>query len=146
MLDEQIRQCILDLEPEWSKKDINFNLTLPQTKYTGQQELLAQVWQNIIGNAIKFSNQKGKINIKILQNIDNITISIADNGIGMTPETTKRIFDKFYQGDTSHSREGNGLGLALVKRILKICKSEISVQSELNKGTTFTITLPVKTK
>ncbi len=144
LLDEQIRQCILDLEPEWGKKDINFSLTLPQTLILGQQELLAQVWQNIIGNAIKFSNQNGEIAIKILQNTDNITISIADNGIGMDAETAKRIFDKFYQGDTSHSKDGNGLGLALVSRILKICDGEISVQSELTKGTTFTITLPTQ--
>lgn len=140
LLDEQIRYCILSLEPEWQKKNIEFDLKLPKTTFYGSQELLSQVWQNIIGNAIKFSHENGKISISLTSNED-IIVRISDNGIGMNEETQKRIFDKFYQGDTSHSKDGNGLGLVLVSRILKISNGEITVKSKENKGTTFVITL-----
>lgn len=145
-LDEQIRQSILFLEPEWQKKDIEFDLKLPKTTYYGSQELLDQVWQNLISNAIKFSHTQGKITISIQSNDEHHIISITDNGIGMDDETQKRIFDKFYQGDNSHSSEGNGLGLALVSRILNICDGKISVSSKKDKGSTFIVTLNNKTK
>lgn len=141
LIDEQIRKSILALEPEWKKKNISFDLMLPTTKYYGNADLISQVWQNIIGNAIKFSNQNSKITISLTSNYQQTTIRISDNGIGMNEETIKHIFDKFYQGDTSHSVEGNGLGLALVSRILKISNGEISVKSAENKGTTFIVTL-----
>lgn len=140
LLDEQIRHCILTLEPKWQKKNIEFDLKLPHTTYFGSQELLEQVWQNLIDNAIKFSNDNGKISIYLTSN-ENTTIRIIDNGIGMDEQTLKRIFDKFYQGDTSHSKDGNGLGLALVSRILKISNSQINVTSKIGKGTTFVVTL-----
>lgn len=142
LIDEQIRQSILDLEPQWSKKNIEFKLDLPKTEFYGPEDLIGQVWQNIIGNAIKFSNDNGEIAISISQTDDDIHITIADNGIGMDEATASKIFDKFYQGDTSHSSEGNGLGLALVSRIVKICDGLVSVKSELNKGSTFFVTLP----
>lgn len=145
-LDEQLRQCILSLEPEWSKKNINFELNLPSTKYVFCEELLAQVWQNIIGNAIKFSEQNGNIKIELYEENNYICVKIKDDGIGMTEETQSRIFDKFYQGDVSHSKDGNGLGLALVKRILHICNAKINVSSSLNCGTTFIIYLPIAMK
>ena len=141
LLDEQIRQSILFLEPEWRKKNIDFNLSLPKTKIYGSAELLSQVWQNLIGNAIKFSNQDGKVSIEITQQESIVSVRISDNGIGMNEETMKHIFDKFYQGDKSHTSEGNGLGLTLVSRILKISDGEISVSSKENKGTTFVVTL-----
>ena len=140
LLDEQIRYCILSLEPKWQKKNIEFDLKLPKITYYGSQELLSQVWQNLIDNAIKFSRENGKISITLTSNEETI-VRITDNGIGMSEETIKRIFDKFYQGDTSHSKEGNGLGLALVNRILKICNGEIRVNSEKGKGSTFVVTL-----
>ena len=142
LIDEQIRQCILSLEPQWNKKNICFRLDLPKTQFFGPEELLEQVWQNIIGNAIKFCNPDGEIEINISRNEDDLHIAISDNGIGMDEATCAKVFDKFFQGDTSHSIEGNGLGLALVKRIIKICDGLISVKSEPNKGTTFFITLP----
>lgn len=141
MLDEQIRQSILGLETEWKKKNITFDLDLKRTNYYGAQELMSQVWQNLINNAIKFSNENGKISISILENEESIEVTVADNGIGMTEEVMKNIFDKFYQGDSSHSTKGNGLGLALVKRILNITDGEISVKSEPNKGSTFVVKL-----
>ncbi len=141
LLDEQIRQSILSLESEWLKKEIDFNLVLPETSYYGSQELLSQVWQNLISNAIKFSKEKGEITISLSSEEGFVSISVSDNGIGMNEETLARIFDKFYQGDTSHSKDGNGLGLALVSRILKICEGEISVTSTEGEGSTFTVKL-----
>lgn len=141
LLDEQIRQTILDLEPEWSKKNIDLKLNLHKTKYYGSENLINQAWQNIINNAIKFSNTDGKISISISKQESDIIVTISDNGIGMSEDTINKIFDKFYQGDKSHSMEGNGLGLALVKRILNICNGEISVSSKENEGSTFVVTL-----
>lgn len=141
LLDEQIRQCIVSLEPEWKNKQIDFDLDLIQTKYYGSKSSMALVWQNLIGNAIKFSKNKGKISISIQNDNDNIVVKIADNGIGMSEETQKHIFDKFYQGDTSRSSAGNGLGLAIVKRILELSNATITVESQEGKGTIFTIVM-----
>ena len=141
LLDEQIRQCIVGLQPEWESKNIDFKLTIPKTKYYGSEELIAQVWQNIIGNAIKFSNNDSQISITITKNETEIFVTISDKGIGMGKETLSKIFDKFYQGDISHSKDGNGLGLALVYRILKICNVKISVNSQEGKGSTFVVCL-----
>ncbi len=142
LIDEQIRQSILSLEPQWSKKNIEFKLDLPKTEFFGPEELIEQVWQNIIGNAVKFSNDGGEIAISISKTDDDVHIAISDNGIGMDEATAAKVFDKFYQGDTSHSSDGNGLGLALVSRIIKICGGLVSVKSEVGKGTTFFVTLP----
>lgn len=140
-LDEEIRQSILSLESEWQKKNIEFDLMLEPVKHFGNKELLSQVWQNLIGNAIKFSNVNGKILISTAKFENKIKVRITDFGIGMDEETKKHIYDKFYQGDTSHNAEGNGLGLALVSRILKILNAEISVTSAPNEGATFVIIL-----
>lgn len=144
LLDEQIRQSILFLEPEWTKKNIEFDLDLTQIQYYGAPDLLSQVWQNIVGNAIKYSNPNKTIKIKLYQQQDIIYIEVADQGVGMSEEVQKHIFDKFYQGDKSRSAEGNGLGLALVSRILKICNGEISVFSKEGEGTTFVVLLKTK--
>ncbi len=141
LLDEQIRQVIVLLEPEWKKKNILFKLNLPKTKFYGSSELLEQVWQNLISNAIKFSNDGGKITIIIVSSEDSVEIKIADYGSGMNPVVQARIFEKFYQGDTSHSKEGNGLGLALVNRIVKISDGKIDVYSKEGEGSTFVVTL-----
>lgn len=142
LIDEQLRQCVVNFQPQWSKKQIDFDLNLPRVAYVGNEELIYQIWQNIIGNAIKFSNANGKIAVTLQDLDDHIDITIADNGIGMDNKTQQKIFDKFYQADTSHSSEGNGLGLTLVSRILKIFNGKINVTSELNKGTTFVVSLP----
>ena len=107
------------------------------------EELLQQVWMNIINNAIKFSNNNGKISVQLKSHSNYISINIIDYGCGMDEETLKHIFDKFYQGDQSHSKEGNGLGLALVKRIVSLCKGEVTAKSKLNEGTTITVNLPI---
>ena len=141
LLDEQIRQSVVALQSKWSEKNIDISLTLPKISYYGSEELIGQVWQNLLDNAIKFSNKKGKISIVALEENDKITISITDNGIGMNKDVQKKIFEKFYQGDTSHTSEGNGLGLPLVARIIKISNGKITVKSQENKGTTFVVTL-----
>lgn len=141
-LDEQIRKCILLLEHNWSKKNIEFDIDLDRTEYLGDEELLQQVWINLISNSIKFSHDNGKIDIS-LKNLDShIEVKVIDYGIGMSKETANRVFEKFYQGDKTHSSEGNGLGLPLVKRILDICGGSITVESELNKQTSFIVNLP----
>ncbi|MDI9463106.1 MAG: HAMP domain-containing sensor histidine kinase [Bacillota bacterium] len=138
-LDEQIRKSILLLEPAWSKKNIEFDLDLEKSQFSGDEELLQQVWINLLDNAIKFSNESGIISVRLRQNKKNVTVEIADNGIGMNEETKKRLFEKFYQGDKS--RGGRGLGLSLVKRILDLYGGKISVESKLHAGTTFIISL-----
>ncbi|MBQ3493926.1 MAG: HAMP domain-containing histidine kinase [Clostridia bacterium] len=141
MLDEQIKQCIIALEPEWSSKQIEFELDLPEIKCCGSKMLLSHVWQNLLENAIKFSYEKGKISVVLVEKGGEIFVNISDNGIGISEEVKNHIFEKFYQADTSHSSKGNGLGLALVKQIVEIHNGEIFVESQPQNGTTFTIVL-----
>lgn len=140
-LDEQIRKCILMLENKWSAKNIEFDLELPRQIYYGSESLLEQVWSNILDNAIKHSPVGGVIHINIRQT-DILIVTIADHGNGMTEEVKKHIFEKFYQGDSSRKAEGNGLGLALVKRIVELCKGTVTVKSSPGKGSEFIIGLP----
>lgn len=141
-LDEQIRKELLLLEPMWSKKNIDFDISLPKITYVGNEPLLRHVWHNLFTNAIKYSGEGGKIKISLCTKNKKIVFSISDNGVGMSEDVKKHIFEKFYQGDTARKSEGNGLGLALVKRILDIEGGEISVESELGKGSEFTVILP----
>lgn len=143
-LDEQIRKTILLLEDKWSEKSIQFDMELPIKMYYGSEQLLGQVWSNIIGNAIKHSEKNGIIEIRIEDEQSAISVEIADHGEGMTPDVMKHVFEKFYQGDASRKTEGNGLGLPLAKRIIDICGGEICVQSEVGKGSVFTVRLPIK--
>ncbi|WP_368072535.1 sensor histidine kinase [uncultured Clostridium sp.] len=119
------------------------NIDLDETSYIGNEELLKQVWVNLIDNAIKFTDKKGRIDIQLMSFNDCTIFKIKDTGIGMTSETKKHIFDKFYQGDTSHITEGNGLGLTMVNKIINLHKGYIEVKSQHSKGTIITVTLPV---
>lgn len=141
-LDEQIREAIVLLEPKWSQKRISLDVDLQELSYTGQSALLFQVWTNIIGNAIKFSNPDSSISITLRRYHDDIAVTVADRGIGMSEETRKHIFEKFYQGDSSRKEQGNGLGLAICRIILDLCGGDIHVASELQKGSIFTVRLP----
>lgn len=140
-LDEQIRQSIVILEPEWIKKDIELDVDLEDVEYTGNESLLHHVWDNLIGNAIKFSPYGGTIFMKMRREGNRIVYQIDDCGPGISEEAKRHIFDKFYQSDSSHKEEGNGLGLALVKQILHLCDGEVSVENLSEGGCRFTVML-----
>ena len=141
-LDEQIRKIILMLEPEWSKKNISLDIALDDIYYYGNEDLMGQIWQNIINNAIKFTPVDGKIKVQLYQTESNITVRISDNGIGIPHDAKEKIFEKFYQGDHSRKTEGNGLGLALVKRIIDLCNGKIYVENLYEGGVCFVVELP----
>ena len=141
-LDEQIRQCIGLLEESWLKKEIVLAGDLESIEYTGNEDMMDHVWLNLLSNAIKFSPQGGEISVALRRLSGRIVAEIRDHGPGMDAETARHIFDKFYKGDSSHSSEGNGLGLSIVKRILELCGGSIRVESAPGYGSTFIVELP----
>lgn len=141
-LSEQIRQSIAMVLSKWSHKDADISFDGNEIYYTGSKELLRQVWINLLDNAMKFTGDKPLIKVRIYDK-ESVCVKISDNGIGMNEETINHIFDKFYQGDTSHDTKGNGLGLPLVKSIVELHGGHIEVVSEEGKGTSFTVILPV---
>ena len=143
-LDEQIRQSIVALEPAWEEKQIDFDVELDSIEFTGNEPLMRHVWDNLIGNAIKFDPRGGFIRIRLTRMEEEILFTIEDNGPGISEEAQKHIFDKFYQADSSHKQEGNGLGLALVKKILAISDGAITAENIPAGGCRFTVTLKAK--
>lgn len=142
-LDEQIRQCVLFLEPKWSEKNLNLQLDLAPAVFHGNEDLMSEVWINLIDNAIKFSDKNSAIRIHLRPNrLSGYRITIRDNGIGMNEQTKNRIFEQFYQGDTSHKKEGSGLGLAITAKILELHHCWIEVQSKPGEGSAFIVTTP----
>lgn len=142
-LDEQIRKTILLLEDRWSARQIEFDMELPRQMYYGSEALLERVWSNIIDNAIKHSDVGSSIRITMQVQQAQVCVTIADHGCGMSEEVQKHIFEKFYQADPSRRENGNGLGLALVRRIVELCNGHISVHSSPGCGAAFTVTLPL---
>nr|WP_312578462.1 HAMP domain-containing sensor histidine kinase [Sedimentibacter sp.] len=140
-LDEQLRCSILALESKFDEKDIEIDVDLDEVIITTDESLMEIVWNNFLTNAIKFTEPHGAVKVKLKQNSKNIIVSVSDTGCGMKEETCKHIFDRFYQGDTSHSSEGNGLGLSLVKRVIDLVGGKVKIESEVGKGTTFTVIL-----
>lgn len=171
-LSEEIRQSLLLLESKWQSKEIELIIDMDELEYYGNKNLLNQVWINLIDNAIKFSPDKGKIKLKLHEGRDDgqepgtknaqsrnretspspwpgpavscpaVIFQILDNGCGMDREAQKHIFDRFYQGDTSHTSQGNGIGLTVVQKIVELHRGSIHVQSEAGIGATFTVILP----
>ncbi|MBR6872144.1 MAG: HAMP domain-containing protein [Ruminococcus sp.] len=141
-LDEQIRKIILVLEPEWSKKEIDLDIALDDIYYYGNEDLMGQIWQNIINNAIKFTPVGGNIRVHLFRTENNITARISDNGPSISHEMKEKIFEKFYQGDHSRKTEGNGLGLALVKRIVDLSGGKVFVENLFEGGVCFVVELP----
>lgn len=141
-LDEQLREVILHLAPAWESKDIDWQLNLSPVTITSDEDLLRQVWINLIQNAVKFSKPNSVIHINVSES-NNAIVDVIDYGIGMDAKTLERIFDRFYQADSSRSSDGVGLGLCLVKRIVDILHGTIQVHSQLGVGSTFRVTLPI---
>lgn len=141
-LGEQLCECLLQFENMWEQNNIEIDTDIEDgVKVKADAELLSLVWNNLFSNAFKFTEPGGKVILSLTQENGQAVVKIQDTGCGMTPEVGAHIFEKFYQGDTSHSVQGNGLGLALVKRVVDITQGEISVESTLGKGSTFTVKL-----
>lgn len=144
-LDEQIRQALLSLETAWTEKDIWFDVDMDSVSYISNENLLSHIWTNLIANAIKFTPVGSTIKLQLKSKWNKLIFTIEDQGPGLSEEAQKHLFDKFYQADTSHKQEGNGLGLALVKRILAIEGGEISAEN-IGSGCRFTVVLKAKHK
>ncbi len=141
-LTEQICESLLLFEQSLENKNINLEAELEDDIFIYEdEELLSLVWNNLISNAIKFTDNDGTIGIKVKKDAFTVLVEVSDNGCGISPETGKHIFEKFYQGDTSHAVQGNGLGLALVKKVIDIVGGDIHVQSTLGEGSTFIVSL-----
>ena len=141
-LDEQIRQTIVLLEPSWDPKNLDFDVNLDPVRFTCNEGMLSQVWSNLLGNAIKFSPDGGVIRMSLTLTTDAIRFEIQDQGPGIDETVQHHLFDKFYQGDSSHKSEGNGLGLALVKQILTTCDGQIWAENAPEGGCLFVVELP----
>ena len=140
-LGEQLRRCAVSFEDQWEKKNITFDADIDEISVCYDEDLLEIVWDNLLSNAVKFTNPRGCIFISLKIQNDTVQVSITDTGCGIDEATQKRIFDKFYQGDTSHTGEGNGLGLALVKKTVELLGGTVTVDSILGHGSTFTVYL-----
>lgn len=139
-LGEQLCECLLQYESVWEKAEIEIDTDIAENvKVKADAELLSLVWNNLFSNAFKFTEAGGTVTVSLSTTEHHAIVKVKDTGCGMTQEVGAHIFEKFYQGDTSHSVQGNGLGLALVKRVVDIMQGEISVESTLGKGTTFTV-------
>lgn len=144
-LDKQIRKIVLASEPQWTEKELEMDVSLEEVTIFADEDLLSQVWINLIHNSIKFTPSKGKIRIQLTKKQDHLFVHISDSGIGISAEDQMHIFERFYKADKSRTRTagGSGLGLSIVKKIIELHKGEISVKSQVGKGTTFTVTFPV---
>lgn len=139
-LGEQLCECLLSFENVWELKNLKIDTDIDENVYVEtDSELLSLVWNNLFSNAIKFTEPGGSVFLRLKTDCDMAVVQITDTGCGISKEVGQHIFEKFYQGDASHAMQGNGLGLALVKRVADIVESDISVESEVGKGTTFTV-------
>jgi signal transduction histidine kinase len=139
---ETLCECLITFESEWDIKNLEIYADIEEDVYIrSDPEMLMIIWANLFSNALKFTPEGGKINVNLKKNGNNVSVSVSDTGCGMDEKTMERIFDKFYQGDTSHSEKGNGLGLALVKRVIDMLGGEITVESAPNEGSSFTVNL-----
>ena len=143
-LDEQIRQAIVLLEAKWVQKDLELDVDLDALDYTGNESLLLHVWVNLIDNAIKYDPPCGLLRLRLLQQGGHAVFTVEDSGPGIAEEAQQHIFDKFYQADSSRMAEGNGLGLALVKRVLDVCGGSVYVENLPEAGCRFTVKLPLE--
>ncbi len=144
-LNEQLCECLLHFENIWEEKDIEIETDMDEdVLIKADPELLSLVWNNLFSNAFKFTEKGGKVSLSLKAENGVATVEVSDTGCGISTEVGKHIFDKFYQGDTSHATDGNGLGLALVRRVIGIVGGDITVKSEVGRGSTFTVKLKVE--
>jgi signal transduction histidine kinase len=140
---EQLTQVIFAHDPMLEAHQLDLEVDMPeQLAMIGDPELLKVVWNNLLANAIKFTPDQGQIALNVVEHTKHVTVSIKDSGVGMDAQTKAHMFQKFFQGDTSHKALGNGLGLAMVAQILKLVHGQIDVASTIGQGSTFTIRLP----
>ena len=143
-LGEQLCECLLQFENIWEQAEIEIDTDIAEdVKVNADSELLSLVWNNLFSNAFKFTDKGGKVSVSLAVSEQSAIVKIKDTGCGIPPEVGRHIFEKFYQGETSRSVQGNGLGLALVKRVIDIIQGEISIESEVGVGSTFTVKLPI---
>ncbi|MCM3006246.1 sensor histidine kinase [Priestia koreensis] len=142
-LDEQLRTVILALEPQWSGKDLELDLNMNAVRITADRDLLEQVWMNLLTNSMTYTSEGGKIGVAL--NVENgfAYCIISDSGIGISKEDQRYIFESFYKADKSRGGKGNGLGLAITKKVVSIHNGSIGLESEIGKGSIFTVTLPL---
>lgn len=140
-LDEQLRQSVLVTQQKWRQKELDFDADLVSAEYTGSEGLLKEVWLNLLDNAAKFSPEGGRVGVTLKREKNALTVCVTDQGEGMDAETQQHIFEQFYQGDTSHTTQGNGLGLSMVKMVLELHGGSIAVDSAPGQGSRFTVML-----
>ena len=139
-LGEQLCESLLGFEDAWEAKNLEIETDIEDNvRIKSDPALLSLVWNNLISNAVKFTPDGGKIGVSLKAEEEHVIVSVSDTGCGMKPEVGQHIFEKFYQGDTSHATQGNGLGLALVKRVVDILGGEIGVHSVYGQGSSFTV-------
>ena len=144
-LGEQLSECLLQFENLWEESEIEIETDIEDdVKIKADRELLSLVWNNLFSNAFKFTDKGGKVTVKMKSTTHHAIITVSDTGCGISETVGKHIFEKFYQGDTSRATQGNGLGLALVKRVIDILHGEINVESTVGAGTTFTVRIRLK--
>jgi two-component system, OmpR family, phosphate regulon sensor histidine kinase PhoR len=145
-LDEQIRSLVLACEPQWIEKGLNIDVALEKVQITADEDLLSQVWMNLLHNSIKFTPKGGTVKIALYPNSNKIQCTISDTGIGISDEDQGRVFERFYKADQSRTNSGggSGLGLSIVKRIVEMHKGTIEVESKVGMGTTFIVALPIE--
>ena len=144
VLDEQLRRCMLMFEKQCAEKGVEMCADLPQIMVRSESKLLSQVWVNLLSNAVKFTPAGGKVSVSARQERGVVLVTISDTGCGMDEEVRSRIFDKFYQADSSRATQGNGLGLAIVDKIAKLLHLQVQVQSKRGEGSSFTVIIPDK--
>lgn len=147
-LDKQVRDLILACEPQWTTKGIEIDVSLEEVSITADEDLLSQVWTNLIHNSIKFTPQNGKVCVELCRQGDKIEFRISDTGLGISTEDQERVFERFFKADKArtHSNGGSGLGLSIVKKIVEMHEGTIDLESKPGVGTTFTIALPIDRK